>query len=570
MGDSLNVHLNTKATAQNTYDAIVVGSGISGGWAAKELCEKGLKTLVLERGRNVEHIKDYAGTEKNIWELPHHMNRTEEDRKNSPIQSKCYAYDEVSKKFFVNDLENPYTEVKKFWWIRGNHVGGRSLMWGRQSYRWSDIDFAANAKDGHGVDWPIRYKDLASWYSYVEKFAGINGNRDGLPQLPDGEFLPAMEMNCLEKHVAASLRQNFADRVMIMGRSANHTKQVGDRGPCQYRNKCHQGCPFGGYFSSNSATLPAARATGNLTLRPNSIVLDVLYDKDKKRATGVRILDAETMKTEEYYARIVFLNASTLGTAHILLNSVSDAFPNGFGNSSEQVGHNLMDHHYGVGANGEYDGFTDTYYYGRRPNGIYIPRFRNLDEKTKRSDYVRGFGYQGGAQRGRVNNGDGIGVEFKESLTEPGKWTMGIGAWGEHLPYYENKVTLNKDKKDKWGLPTLDIDCEFKENEKIMRKDMMASAAEMLEKAGLKNVKTFDNDPPPGFCIHEMGTARMGKDPKTSVLNGNNQMHDVKNVFITDGACMASSACQNPSLTYMALTARASDFAVSELKKGNL
>lgn len=570
MGDSLNVHLNTKATAQNTYDAIVVGSGISGGWAAKELCEKGLKTLVLERGRNIEHIKDYAGTEKNIWELEHHTRVTEEDRKNSPIQSKCYAFDEVSKKFFVNDLENPYEQVKKFYWIRGNHVGGRSLMWGRQSYRWSDLDFAANAKDGHGVDWPIRYKDLDSWYSYVEKFAGINGNRDGLPHLPDGEFLPAMEMNCLEKHVAARIKESFAERTMIMGRSANHTKQVGDRGPCQYRNKCHQGCPFSGYFSSNSATLPAARATGNLTLRPDSIVLDVIYDKDKKRATGVRILDAVTMKTEEYYAKVIFLNASTLGTAHILLHSVSDAFPNGFGNSSEQVGHNLMDHHYGVGAWGSFEGFTDQYYYGRRPNGIYIPRFRNINEKTKRNDYVRGFGYQGGAQRGRNESADGVGIELKAQLIEPGNWSMGIGAWGEHLPYYENKVTLSKDKKDKYGLPTLDIDCEFKENEKIMRKDMRDSAGEMLEKAGLKNVGTYDSDPPPGFCIHEMGTARMGRDPKTSVLNGHNQMHDVKNVFITDGSCMTSSACQNPSLTYMALTARACDFAVNELKKGNL
>jgi choline dehydrogenase-like flavoprotein len=382
--------------------------------------------------------------------------------------------------------------------------------------------------------------------------------------------MPAMEMNCLEKHVAARIKESFNDRVMIIGRSANHTKQIGSRGPCQYRNKCHQGCPFGGYFSSNSATLPAAKATGNLTLRPFSIVLDVLYDKDKKRATGVRILDAETMKTEEYYAKVVFLNASTLGTAHILLHSVSDAFPNGFGNSSNQVGHNLMDHHYGIGARGEYDGFTDQYFYGRRPNGIYVPRFRNINDKTKRSDYVRGFGYQGGARRDRVNNADGIGIELKEQLTEPGNWTMQLGAWGEHLPYYENKVTLNKDKKDKWGLPTLDVDCEFRENEKAMRKDMGDSAVEMLEKAGLKNVKTFDYDFAPGFCIHEMGTARMGRDPKTSVLNGNNQMHDVKNVYITDGACMASSACQNPSLTYMALTARAADHAVSELKKGNL
>jgi len=569
-GDSLNVNVNNKATVQNTYDAIVVGSGISGGWAAKELCEKGLKTLVLERGRNVEHIKDYSGTEKNMWELAHHMKVTEEDKKNSPIQSKCYAFNEVSKKFFVNDIDNPYTQVKRFDWIRGYHVGGRSLMWGRQSYRWSDIDFEANAKDGYGVDWPVRYKNLAPWYSYVEKFAGINGSKEGLPQLPDGEFLPAMEMNCLEKHVAARIKESYNDRVMIIGRSANHTRQVGDRGPCQYRNRCHEGCPFGGYFSSNSATLPAATKTGNLTLRPYSIVLDVIYDKDKKKATGVRILDSETMKTEEYYAKVVFLNASTLGTAQILLQSVSDAFPNGLGNTSGQVGHNLMDHHYGVGAHGEFDGFADQYFYGRRPNGIYIPRFRNISEKTKRTDYVRGFGYQGGANRGKPNTADGIGVELKEQMTEPGPWNMGIAAWGEHLPDYRNKATLNKDKKDKWGLPTLDIDCEYRENEKAMRKDMIASAAEMLEKAGLKNISTFDSDPAPGFCIHEMGTARMGKDPKTSVLNGFNQMHEVKNVFITDGACMASSACQNPSLTYMALTARAVDHAVTELKKGNI
>ena len=569
-GDSTNVNINNKATAQNTYDAIVVGSGISGGWAAKELCEKGLKTLVLERGRNVEHIKDYTDTDKAPWELSHHGNLTQEDREKSPIQSKCYAFNEVSKKFFVNDLENPYNQVKPFNWIRGYHVGGRSLMWGRQSYRWSDIDFSANGKDGHGVDWPIRYKDLEPWYGYAEKFAGISGAKDGLFQLPDGEFLPPMEMNCVEKHVAARIKERFKERAMIIGRSANHTQKVGDRGPCQYRNRCHEGCPFGGYFSSNSATLPAAKNTGNLTLRPYSIVLEVLYDKDTRRAKGVRIMDSETMKTEEYYAKIVFLNASTLGTASILLNSVSDAFPNGFGNTSEQVGHNLMDHHYGVGANGDMEGFEDKYVFGRRPNGIYIPRFRNISKETTRTDYVRGFGYQGGANRGRARAHDGIGVELKESLLEPGVWSMGMGSWGEHLPYYENKVTLNKDKKDKWGLPTLDIDCEFKENEMKMREDMKSSAVEMLEAAGAKNVKPFDNAPPPGFCIHEMGTARMGHDPKTSVLNKWNQMHDVKNVFVTDGSCMSSSACQNPSLTYMALTARAADFAVSELKKGNL
>ncbi|MCO5238099.1 MAG: GMC family oxidoreductase [Chitinophagaceae bacterium] len=567
--DSTNI--NNKANLQNTYDAIVVGSGISGGWAAKELCEKGLKTLVLERGRNVVHPKDYTGTLLNPWELKHHNQLTQENKKESPVQSKCYAYNEVSKHFFVSDEDNPYTQVKPFDWIRGYHVGGRSLTWGRQCYRWSDIDFEANARDGHGVDWPIRYKDIAPWYDYVEPFVGISGSLEGLPQLPDGKFQPPMEMNCLEKHVAERINKGFADgRKMIIGRTANHTARVGDRGPCQYRNRCHEGCPYAGYFSSNSATLPAAMKTGNMTLRPFSIVMEVIYDKENQRAKGIRILDAETLKTEEYFARIIFLNASTLGTAHILLNSVSDAFPNGLGNGSEQVGHNLMDHHYGVGASGSYDGFQDQYYYGRRPNGIYIPRFRNISEKTKRNDYVRGFGYQGGASRGRQWTADGVGTELKDQLLEPGNWGMGIGSWGEHLPYYENKASLNKEKKDKWGLPTLDIDCEFKDNEMAMRKDMMESAAEMLEKAGLRNVKTYDSKPAPGFCIHEMGTARMGRDPKTSVLNGNNQMHEVKNVFITDGACMASSACQNPSITYMALTARAADYAVRELKKGNV
>lgn len=552
----------------NNYDAIVVGSGISGGWAAKELCEKGLKTILLERGRNVEHIRDYTGTEKNPWELDHRGGKTQEDKKNSPIQSKCYAYEEVSKKFFVNDLENPYTAVKPFDWIRGNHVGGRSLMWGRQCYRWSDLDFEANAKDGHGVDWPIRYKDIAPWYSYVEKFVGISGSREGLSQLPDSEFLPPMQMNCVEQMAKAAIEKKFPGRNMIIGRAANHTAKVGDRGPCQFRNKCHQGCPFSGYFSSNSATIPAAQKTGNLTLRPNSIVLEVIYDKETKRAKGVRILDAETNKTEEFFAKIIFLNASTLGTTHILLNSTSDAFPNGLGNTSGQVGHNLMDHHYGVGANGTFEGFQDKYIFGRRPNGIYIPRFRNLDGGSS-AGYVRGFGYQGGAGRGRAK-GEGIGAELKATITEPGSWNIGIGSWGEHLPYYENTVTLNKDLKDKWGLPTLNIDCEFKENEKKMRVDMMNSAAEMLEAAGAKDVKTYDNNPAPGFCIHEMGTARMGHDPKTSVLNKWNQMHDVQNVFITDGACMTSNSCVNPSLTYMALTARATDHAVSELKKGNL
>jgi len=564
------MNLNIKADKENTYDAIVVGSGISGGWAAKELCEKGLKTLVLERGRNVEHVKDYTTAMLAPWEFPHRLNHTQEMRENHPIQSQCYAFDEATQQFWVNDKENPYNQVKPFNWLRGYQVGGRSLMWGRQVYRWSDVDFTANAKDGHGVDWPIRYKDIEPWYDYVETFIGISGQAEGLPQLPDGKFLKAMDMNCLEKHVASRIKEKYNDRIVTIGRVAHATEKHNDR-QCQYRNLCARGCPFTGYFSSNGVTLPAAKKTGNLTLRPDSIVLEVLYDEDKKKARGVRILDAHTMQTTEYYANIVFLNASTIGTASILLNSVSNRFPNGFGNDSEQVGHNLIDHHFGVGAGGDFDGFQDQYYNsGRRPNGIYIPRFRNISEATKRNDYVRGFGYQGGADRNRGTSFDGIGITLKEVQTEAGKWTMGVGAWGEHLPYYENKVTLNKDKKDKYGLPTLDIDCSFKENELAMRKDMLESAKEMLEAAGIRNVGTYDSMPPPGHCIHEMGTARMGRDPKTSVLNEFNQVHAAKNVFITDGSCMASSACQNPSITYMALTARAVDHAVKELKKGNV
>lgn len=565
------MHLNIKAQQENTYDAIVVGSGISGGWAAKELCEKGLKTLVLERGRDVKHGEDYKTAMKAPWEFAHRLQSTHEMKDNYPIQSRCYAFDEATQQFWVNDKENPYNEIKPFNWLRGYQVGGRSLMWGRQVYRWSDIDFEANAKDGHGVDWPIRYKDIAPWYSYVESFIGVSGQAEGLPQLPDGEFLPAMEMNCLEKHVAARIKERYKDRIITIGRVAHATKPHNGR-QCQYRNLCARGCPFTGYFSSNGVTLPAAAATGNLTLRPDSIVTEVIYDEAKGKAVGVRVLDSHTLQTVDYYAKVIFLNGSTLGTSFILLNSISKRFPNGFGNDSEQVGHNLMDHHFGVGAWGMYEGFADQYYSsGRRPNGIYIPRFRNVSADTKQKDYVRGFGYQGGAGRGRGIPGvDGVGAAFKESQLALGPWDMSIGSWGEHLPYYENKVTLNKNKKDKYGLPTLDIDCEFKENELAMRKDMLESAREMLEAAGLKNVSGYDEMPPPGHCIHEMGTARMGKDPKTSVLNAWNQVHAAKNVFITDGSCMASSACQNPSITYMALTARACDYAVKELKKGNI
>lgn len=565
------VNLNVRSKAQNTYDAIVVGSGISGGWAAKELCEKGLKTLVLERGRQVEHIKDYPTATTNPWEFPHRDRVSNQQKKDQHIQIRGFTT-EHNAHFFVNDLEHPYVQIKPFDWIRGYQVGGRSLVWGRQCYRWSDLDFEANIKDGYGVDWPIRYKDIAPWYSHVEKFVGISGSLEGMPQLPDGEFLPPMELNCLERHVADQIKKTFTDgRRMIPGRVANLTKGWNGRGPCQFRNQCDRGCPFGGYFSSNSATLPVAAATGKMTLRPHAIVMEVLYDKEQKRATGVRIIDELTKQTEEYFAKVIFLCASAMGSTYIMLNSKSEAFPNGLGNSSDQIGRNLMDHHYHVGAYGVYEGFQDNYFYGRRPNGVYVPRFRNLTDSDQRKDYLRGFGYQGGASRPVPAQAEGIGAELKAQLMEPGPWVFWLGGWGEHLPYADNTISLHTAEKDQWGLPLLAVSCTFRENEMAMRQDIMDCAAEMLESGGLKNISTFnDAQAYPGLCIHEMGTARMGRDPKTSVLNGWNQMHDVPNVFNTDGACMTSSANQNPSITYMALTARAANYAYEELKKGNL
>lgn len=558
--------------ADNHFDAIVVGSGISGGWAAKELCEKGLKTLVLERGRNIEHIKDYTETYKHPWELTHRGRRTNEDRTNSPIQSKVYAWTEASKQFFVNDLENPYEQIKPFDWIRGYQVGGRSLTWGRQCYRMSDIHFEDNARDGHGVDWPIRYKDIAPWYDYVEKFAGISGSMEGLPQLPDGNFLPPMEMNSIEKMVSRKINSHYTDgRKMIIGRTANLTRAIDGRGPCQYRNKCFEGCPFGAYFSSNSSTLPAAAKTGNLTIRPFSIVAEIMYDKESRKAKGVRIIDTQTLQSEEFFAKVIFLNAATIASTGILLNSTSDVFPNGLGNSSGQLGHNLMDMNSAVFATGDYDGLNDRYVYGRRPNGILIPRFRNISDQTKRKDYLRGFVYQGWGLRIRPKWAEGIGEELKEQFIDPSNWTMNLIGEGEHLPYYENTIQLSKDKKDKFGLPLLQLNCEFRENEKVMSKDMADSAGEMLELAGIKNIKINKELGTPGVVIAESGTARMGKDPKTSVLNKWNQMHDVKNVFVTDGSCMASSVVSpGPSITYMALAARAVDYAVKEMKKRNL
>ena len=556
----------------NTYDAIVVGSGISGGWAAKELTEKGLKVIMLERGRNVEHVKDYVNTNKDPWEFPHRGGRTQEMVDNYPVLKRDYPLNEMNLDFWANEKDCPYVEKKRFDWYRGYHVGGRSLTWGRQSYRLGDLDFEANAKDGIAVDWPIRYKDLAPWYSYAEKFAGINGNRDGFPSLPDGDYLPAMEMNCVEKDVAARIKQLYGGkRAFIMGRSANLTAPHNNRTNCQYRNKCWLGCPFGAYFSTQSATLPAAMATGNLTLRPFSIVTRILYDKDTQKAKGVEVLDAETNKTYEYYAKVVFVCASAFNSSWILMNSATDVWEGGLGSSSGELGHNVMDHHLKCGASGRVEGYDDKYYFGKRPNGIYVPRFQNIMDDKR--DYLRGFGYQGGASRSgwsREIAELNIGAAFKDALTEPGPWSMGIMGFGEILPYHENRIYLNKNVKDKWGLPVLEMDVEMKDNEMKMRKDMMSEAATMLEAAGVKDVKTYDYGYAVGMGIHEMGTARMGRDPKTSVLNGNNQVWDAKNVFVTDGACMTSAACVNPSLTYMALTARAADFAVSELKKGNL
>lgn len=555
------------------FDAIVVGSGISGGWAAKELCEKGLKTLVLERGRDVKHVQDYPTANTPPWQFDHRGLASKEVQENYYVQKKTAAFNESTKHFFVNDKENPYTTPanKEFRWHRGYQVGGRSLIWGRQSYRLSQMDLEANAKEGIAVDWPIRYDDLAPWYDYVEQFVGISGQNERLEQLPDGKFLPPMEMYCVEKKVKSAIEKNWTDRMMTIGRTANITNNHKGRVACQYRNLCSRGCPYGAYFSSNSSTLPAAAATGNMTLRPNSIVESVIFDKEKNQATGVRVIDSETSETKEYYAKVIFLCASTLGSTWIMLNSKSDPFPNGLGNTSGMLGKNLMDHHFQVFSTAEFDGFEDKYHYGYRPNGIYVPRFRNMQEKHP--DFVRGYGFQGGAARqgwGRGNRKAGFGAEFKDSLMQPGPWTMTLMGFGECLPYEDNKVELNHNVTDKWGLPTLHISCEFKENEYAMRKDMAITSHEMLEAAGGKNVQTFDKDDVPGFGIHEMGTARMGRDPKTSVLNGNNQLHDIPNVFVTDGSAMASSACQNPSLTYMALTARAADFAVTQLKKGNL
>jgi choline dehydrogenase-like flavoprotein len=553
---------------KNTYDAIIVGSGISGGWAAKELCEAGLKVLVLERGRNIEHVTDYPTANLAPWELEHRNNLTQEEKKNNFVQSRHFSYREDTKHFYINDQENKYDETKRFDWIRGDIVGGRSLLWGRASYRWADLDFESNLRDGHGVDWPIRYKDLAPWYDHVESFIGVSGNNDGLPHLPDGKFQPPFEMNVVEKYFKQQIESKFNDRHVIIGRTANLTQPVKGRGQCQARNLCHRGCPFGAYFSTNASTMPAAYATGKLTVRPHSLVNRVIYDEQKQKATGIEIIDTQTKQTEEFFARIIFLNASTMATAFILLNSTSNRFPNGLGNGSDQVGRNIMDHHKGLSMAADVDGFENKYYSGFRPLALFIPRFRNIKEKTP--GFIRGYHMGANAFRTTQQPEGMIGAELKDKLCEPGPWQMSMNAYGECLPYQDNRMTLDKNKKDNWGRPTINFDCEFKDNERAMHEDMKVAGKEMLEAAGFKNIRVNGSISFPGNANHEMGTVRMGHDPKTSVLNKWNQLHECPNVFVTDGSCMTSSACQNPSLTYMAITARACDYAISELKKQNL
>ncbi len=569
-------YLNIDSIKELTYDAIVIGSGVSGGWAAKELTEKGLRVLMLERGRQLEHVKDYENAFKAPWELKYNGKLTTEQIESHPKLSRDYPYNEMTEKYWFKDADSLYREVQRFDWFRPNIVGGKSIMWGRQSYRLSDLDFEANLREGIAVDWPIRYADIAPWYSYVEKFAGISGEKLGLPQLPDGEFLPPMEMYFLEKEVRKRIEQQFPGRVMTIGRVANLSKaaeeQIGvGRGQCMFRNRCAWGCPFGAYFSTQSSTLPAAAKTGRLTLRPDSVVTEITYDDHTQRATGVRVRDAVTLQDREFFAKVIFVCGSTISSTALLLNSTSARFPNGLGNDSDQLGRNLMDHHFRAGAQGRWEGNLDRYYYGRRANGIYIPRYRNLNGDKR--DYVRGFGYQGSASRGNWQRAVAelsFGEDLKNELTQPGEWSMGLGAFGETLPYSDNRLWLDKNTRDKWGLPVVVFDASIRDNERKMRVDMANDAAEMLTAAGLKDVKPHDKTVALGMAIHEMGTARVGRDPKTSVSNGHNQLHTVPNVFNTDGACMTSASCVNPSLTYMALTARATDFAVEELKKGNI
>jgi choline dehydrogenase-like flavoprotein len=557
--------------ANNIYDAIVIGSGISGGWAAKELCEKGLKTLVLERGRDVVHLKDYPTATKNPWDFDHAGKKTIALTKNNPVVSKCYAYNETSEHFFVKDAEHPYIQEKPYDWIRGYQVGGKSLLWARQTQRWSKYDFEGPARDGFG-DWPIRYKDIQQWYTHVELFAGISGNYDKLDTLPDGSFLPAWQMNTVEKQMQTNIMKKFADRSVIQGRCAHltepqpiHIEQ--GRQPCQARSLCERGCPFGGYFSSNASTIPWAQKTGNLTLQPNSVVHSIIYDEATQKAKGVRVIDSITKKATEYFAKIIFVNASTLNTNLILLNSISKRFPNGLGNDNGLLGKYIAFHNYRGSLSAKVDGNLDQYYYGRRPTQPMMPNFRNVHKQE--TDFLRGYMVFFGAGRSKAS-AEGIGAEFKDKSTELGGWHVSMMMQGETVPKESNHVRLSTDQVDEWGIPQLITSIGYDENDERLLKDFLQVGSELLDAAGCKNISSWDSKQSPGLDIHEMGGVRMGNDPKTSLLNSWNQLHHCKNVFVTDGACMTSTSTQNPSLTFMALTARAANYAVAALKKGDL
>jgi choline dehydrogenase-like flavoprotein len=570
-GDTL--HINNKAQQQNTYDAIVIGSGISGGWAAKEFAENGLKVLMLERGKNVVHLKDYPTATLAPWEFPHRGEMPLKIREENPVVSRCYAFYEGSQHFFVKDKEHPYVQEKPFDWIRGYQVGGKSLLWARQTQRWSKYDFEGPARDGYATDWPIRYEDLAPWYSHVEKFAGISGNYDNLETLPDGEFLPAWEMNCVEKDIQQKINAAYSNRNVIQGRCAHLTKpkQIHieqGRTQCQARSLCERGCPFGGYFSSNASTIPWALKTGNLTIQPESVVHSIIYDDKRNKAVGVNVIDANTKQSTQYFSKIIFVNAACFNTNLILLNSTSKRFPNGLGNDNGLLGKYIAFHNYRGTLTAGYDGPLDKYYYGRRPTQPMMPNFRNVYKQEM--DFQRGYMTFYGASRGRGWGTDEIGAAYKDQITEAGEWNVFMMMQGETIPKQTNEVYLSKDKKDDWGIPQLVFNVAYDDNDEKLLKDFFTQASEMLDKAGCKNIQQSDSKQAPGLDIHEMGGCRMGKDPKTSLLNAYNQFHNCKNVFVTDGACMTSTSTQNPSLTFMALTARAANYAVSELKKGNV
>ncbi|MCF1753105.1 GMC oxidoreductase [Mariniradius sediminis] len=559
----------------NTFDAIVIGSGISGGWAAKELCEKGLKTLVLERGRNVEHKKDYPTMVSNPWDMPHRNQIPLADRLENPVVNRCYAFKEDTEHFFVKDSEHPYLQEKPFDWVRGYQVGGKSLIWARQTQRWSKYDFEGPGRDGFAVDWPIRYDDIAPWYSYVERFVGVSGNYDGVETLPDGEFLPAWEMNCVEKEIRDRILASYQDRHVMIGRCAHltqpqeHHLKMG-RGQCMARNQCYRGCPFGAYFSSNAATLPAAAATGNLTIRPDSVVHSIIYDDKEEKVTGVRVVDRETKSVSEYFAKVIFLNASALNSNLILLNSTSNRFPNGLGNDSGILGKYVAFHNYRGNISASFEGWEDKYYFGRRPTAVMMPNFRNV--KKQEMDFLRGYMTFYTAGRGGWGGRRDLpfGADFKEQNSVPGPWHVFMMMQGETIPKESNFVSLSPNEKDAWGIPLLQVNVDYDDNDEKILKDFFEQGSEMLSKAGCKDIRTSDSKQAPGLDIHEMGGVRMGRDPESSLLNGWNQMHACKNVFVTDGACMTSTGTQNPSITYMALTARAADYAVKQLKAGNI